>query len=180
MERHELRSDAWILHYGNPHPLMMYILFGRSMTKKLMKMDHQTCQVWSCATFGCSQNWRPLCRATNFYTLSAFRLWRVTDFQTLSAFRAMVWPSGRAFQKRASRTILSSGNSNRLHKETGIVSVQAVKHSCHRVFLELNCHTCYNISNMPWQDKIILFQITLWTCRFFSITRQCMQFLGHS
>jgi len=101
MEKHELWSDAWILHYGSALPHIMCFLFGRSMTKKSMKLDHQTCQVWSSVTFGCPQNWRPLWRATNFYTLSAFRLWRVTDFQTLSTFRVMRWPSGRAFQKRA-------------------------------------------------------------------------------
>jgi hypothetical protein len=41
-------------------------------------------QIWPRATFGCSQNWRPL--------------WRATDFQTLPAFRDMRLPSCRAFQ----------------------------------------------------------------------------------
>lgn len=109
----------------------------------------------------------PKLKSHKFLHIVNIQLWRVTDFQTLSAFRVMRWPSGRAFQKRASRTIMSSGNTNWLHNETEIVSVQAVTHSCHRIFLELNCHTSYNINNMPWEDKIILFQITLWTCRFF-------------
>jgi hypothetical protein len=45
-------------------------------------------------------NWRPLCRAT--------------DFQTLSTFRDMRRPSCRAFQKRSSRNVLSSANTDLL------------------------------------------------------------------
>jgi hypothetical protein len=74
---------------------------GRSISGIFLNWTiHYIRQIWPRLTFGYSQNWR--------------LLWRVTDFQTLPTFRDMRRLSCRAFQKRSSRNVLSSANTDSL------------------------------------------------------------------
>jgi hypothetical protein len=69
-------------------PLLMICSLSGSFWPKKQYWNwtiYHICQIWPHATFGYSQNWRPL--------------WMATDFQTLPTFRNMRQPSWRAFQK---------------------------------------------------------------------------------